>query len=380
VLVRSLTIREVRNLAPATLSPAPRFNVFIGDNGQGKTNLLEALYVVCALRSFRTGRLAEILRLGAAEAQIAATIQRVDMEQKLAVAVRERAKVVRLDGKAVRPLSKYFGSFNAVLFAPEDLQAPRGSPKGRRRFLDRSVFNLGPDYLVDVQRYEKALRSRNAVLRDSGAAARRADLLEVYDHQIGTLGARLVRRRAEFLTRLEPRFHAAFEAITRAGLRAGLRYEPSVGEADSGQPGLAEAGGEVSIAREIEARLREERPRDLARGATSSGPHRDDLTFLLDGQPAQRYASQGQLRALVLAWKTAEIELLSAAHGEAPVFLLDDVSSELDAARNAYLFDFLAASESQCFITTTHPKHVLLERDRVDFEVRSGSVSRLNAA
>jgi DNA replication and repair protein RecF len=371
VLVRSLTIREVRNLAPATLSPAPRFNVFIGDNGQGKTNLLEALYVVCALRSFRTSRLAEIIRLGAAEAQIAASIQRIDMEQRLELALRERSKVVRLDGKAVRPLSKYFGSFNAVLFAPEDLQTPRGTPGGRRRFLDRSVFNLGPDYLSDVQRYEKALRSRNAVLRDTGAPARRRDLLEVYDRQIAALGARLIRRRADFLAQLEPRFHLAFESITRAGLRAGLRYEPSVGEVGSSEDVLGTA---------IETRLRDDHPRDLARGVTSAGPHRDDLTFLLDGHPAQRYASQGQLRALVLAWKTAEIELLTAAHGEAPVFLLDDVSSELDAARNAYLFDFLAASESQCFITTTHPKHVLLERDRVDFEVRSGSVSRLNAA
>jgi DNA replication and repair protein RecF len=371
VLVRSLTVRDVRNLEPATLAPAPRFNVFIGDNGQGKTNLLEALYVACALRSFRTARLAEVIRIGASEARIAATVQRADMERGLELVLRERGKSVRLDGKAVRPLSRYFGSFNAVLFAPEDLQIPRGSPGGRRRFLDRSVFNLSPEYLVEAQRYERVLRSRNAVLRES---TRRGELLEVYDRQLGALGARLIRRRAAFLARLEPRFRAAFEAITRAELEVALRYEPSVvGGGGAGDD------DEAALSATIEARLREQRPRDFARGTTSSGPHRDDLAFILDGQAAQRYASQGQLRALVLAWKTAEIDLLTAAHGEAPVFLLDDVSSELDDARNAYLFDFLAASESQCFITTTHPRHVLLARDRADFEVRSGSVSRLNA-
>lgn len=369
MLVRSLTLRDVRNLETLTLAPAPRFNVFIGDNGQGKTNLLEALYVACALRSFRTSRLAEIICLGEGEARIGATVQRGDMERELAIAVRERSKTVRLDGKAVRPLSRYFGTFNAVLFAPEDLQTPRGSPGGRRRLLDRAVFNLAPGYLVEAQRYDRALRSRNALLREHRAGTVRADLLDVYDRQLGSLGARLIGRRKALLEALEPRFRAAFEAITRADLSAALRYEPSVG---------GEAAAEGERAAEIEARLRDERARDLARGATSSGPHRDDLTFILDGHPAQSYASQGQLRALVLAWKTAEIELLTAAHGEAPVFLLDDVSSELDAARNAYLFDFLAASESQCFITTTHSRHVLLDRDRVDFQVHSGSVSRLN--
>ena len=376
MLVSSLTIRDVRNLETATLVPAPRFNVFIGDNGQGKTNLLEALYVACALRSFRTSRLAEVIRLGATEAHIAATIQRADMAQTLSVGIRERSKLVRLDGKAVRPLSRYFGSFNAVLFAPEDLQLPRGSPGGRRRFVDRSVFALIPEYLADAQRFDRVLRSRNALLRDGKAGAVRAELLEVYDRQLAAHGARIACRRAEFLAALGPRFETAYARITRAGMRAELRYEPAFSVAGKAVCETSEA----ELTTELAARLVDGRARDLARGATGVGPHRDDVGFWLDGQPAQRYASQGQLRALVLAWKTSEIELLKEAHGEAPVFLLDDVSSELDAARNAYLFDFLAASESQCFITTTHPRHVLLRADRVNFEVRSGCVSSLNAA
>ncbi len=371
--VRSLTIRDVRNLEAVRFEPGPRFNVFIGENGQGKTNLLESIYVTCALRSFRTSRLAEVIRLGQPSARVAAAIRRGGMERELDIVVRPRSKIVRLDNKAVRPLSRYFGNFNAVLFAPEDLQIPRGSPGGRRRFLDRSVFTWRAEYLVDVQRYERALRMRNALLRDPrGSPKQGPELLTIYDGQLGTLGARLLRRRAAFLADIAPRFRAAFDEITRAGLCADLRYEPAVaGDLHGEEPELAQA---------IESALRERRRQDWARGTTSTGPHRDDLTFLLDGQPAQRYASQGQLRALVLAWKTAEIELLAGSHGEPPVFLLDDVSSELDAARNAYLFDVLAASQSQCFITTTHPGHVLLSADRVDFSVRGGAISLEDSA
>ncbi len=351
------------------LEPGPRFNVFYGDNGQGKTNLLETLYVVGTLRSFRTQRLAELIAFDAEAAYIGARVARRGLERHYELTQSPRSRKVRLDGKAVRPISQYFGDFNVVLFAPEDLLVPRGSPSERRRFLDRAVFHRSPGYLGAVQAYEKVIKNRNALLRElsSGARSRSDALLDVYDQQLAELGARLMRARRDFLAALAPRFRAAFEAITQTGLEVDIQYAPSVGISDAEDSDLATV---------ILAALAASRGRDRARGVTSVGPHRDDLAFLFRGHPAAAFASQGQLRALVLAWKTAEMDLLAQTYGDDPVLLLDDVSSELDPQRNEYLFQFLRSRGGQCFITTTHPRHVLLSEDRVDYEVHAGRVTR----
>jgi DNA replication and repair protein RecF len=359
------------------LQPASRFNVFHGDNGQGKTNLLESIYVVGALRSFRTQRMADLIGFGREQAYIGARILRGGLERVYELSQRASGRLVRLDGKAVRPISRYFGDFNVVLFAPEDLQVPRGSPADRRRFLDRAVFNRAPRYLGDVQAYEKVVKNRNALLREIGSGKRSlrqaGDLLAVFDQKLAEVGARLVVSRMRFLDEIRPRFRTAFESITQTGLEVDVSYMASTPLPPA--PAMPETtAGDVAVA--LAACLTEQRGRDLARGATSVGPHRDDLMFRLDGHAAASFASQGQLRALVLAWKTAEMELLAETHGEEPVLLLDDVSSELDATRNEYLFEFLKRRPTQCFITTTHPRHVLLSSERVDYRVEGGVVTQ----
>lgn len=359
----------MRNLATLVIQPAPRFNVFHGDNGQGKTNLLETIYVVGALRSFRTQRLSELIAFGGKEAYIGARIERGGLERVYELTQMTRSRRVRLDGKTVRPISKYFGDFNVVLFAPEDLQVPRGSPSMRRRFLDRAVFNRRTTYLTDVQAYEKIVRSRNALLRDLGAGKRLTEVLGVFDAQLAELGARLIASRVGFLDAIRDRFCAAFEAITQTGLGIDVRYHTSqeLGEHRADATALTPALLDL---------VTRSRARDIARGVTSIGPHRDDIRFELDGREASSFASQGQLRAMVLAWKTAEMDLMEADHGEPPILLLDDVSSELDPTRNEYLFEYLKSRRGQCFITTTHPTYVLLKTDRVDYEVKAGEVTR----
>jgi len=365
VLIRALDLRSVRNLAPLLLEPADRFNVFVGDNGQGKTNLLEAIYVIGALRSFRTQRLAELIAFGADQAVLDARVDRSGLERRYRVAITPRGRSARIDGKAVRPLTRYFGGFNVVLFAPEDLGVPRSGPRERRRFLDRAVFHRDPGFLELTRDYEKVLRSRNALLRaaEGRLNPRTGELLAVYDQQLAGLGARLTSARLAFLDDPRPRFQAAFATITRTGRVAALGYR-------------SETPAGPELARALLERLTASRGRDLARGTTSVGPHLDDLELLLDGEAAASFASQGQLRALILAWKTAEMDLLQVVHGDAPVLLLDDVSSELDATRNEYLFEFLRKRPGQCFITSTHSRHVLLSAERVDFRVASGHVSR----
>jgi DNA replication and repair protein RecF len=352
----------MRNLGPFELTPHERFNVFVGDNGQGKTNLLEAIYVVAALRSFRTARLADVIAFGAQEAAISAHVVKDELQRVYEVTVAPGSRKVRLDGKPARPLSRYFGGFNVVVFTPEDLGLPRGSPGERRRFLDRAVFNLRADYLQLAQDYEKVLKQRNSLLRTAQEMPRGKldDLLAVYDVQLAHHGIALATARARYVADLGGELAAAFEAIARSGHVASARYVTK------------SAGATVD---EFVAELHAARAKELATEATQHGPHRDDVAFELDGRDAGAFASQGQLRAIVLAWKTAELATITRVHGDRPILLLDDVSSELDPSRNAYLFEHLAMLSGQCFITTTHESHVLVARERADYGLRNGQIS-----
>ena len=399
--LRALSIENFRNLAHVTLEPHPRFNVISGDNGQGKTNLLEAAYLLATLRSFRTTRTEELLRLGAeGAALLRARVERQGTERLLSVELSRvtastaaaRAgttlKVARVDGKPARAVD-YFGGVNAVLFAPDDLRLPKGPPSGRRRLLDRAVWNAAPTFLSEAQTYDRLLRSRNALLRaglrGGGSAVVDPALLAVYDEQLATAGAAMLARRRWYLDLLAPYFEEAFARVSQTGLRAALRYHLSgsllraaaaTANATASASGDATAPSQAALHEALLAQLHRDHGRDQARGFTHSGPHADDLDFQLADQDAATYASQGQLRALVLAFKIAEIRLLLERLHDTPVLLLDDVSSELDAARNHNLFTFLQEVPCQAFITTTSPDYIQLARgdERRDYRVQGGLV------
>jgi DNA replication and repair protein RecF len=345
-----------------SFEPQARFNVFVGDNGQGKTNLLEAIFAIATLRSFRTTRLTDLVRFGAERATLAARVRRHDLTRLYEVELAQGSRKVRLDGKAMRPLARYFGGFNVVVFTPEDLGLPRGSRGDRRRFLDRSVFNLHPGYLALAGDYDKILKQRNMTLKLLGKRndEKLVELLDVYDQQLAELGMAVIQARRAFVEAIQPGLAAAFATITRTGFAAGASYACCTPE-----------GSADSLREELVAG----RARDLATGMTHTGPHRDDLVFELDGKVAGSFASQGQLRAILLAWKTAELAVIARAHGEPPLLLLDDVSSELDPSRNAYLFEHLEHGRGQCFITTTHARHVLLVSERHDYRLVNGRIS-----
>jgi DNA replication and repair protein RecF len=358
VRLTALEARSFRNLEHVVLEAHARFNVLSGDNGQGKTNLLEAVYLVGTLRSLRAAKVEELVRFGEAEARVRARVEKDGVQRLFEVRVSPGHKTARIDGKSTRAAA-YFGGVNVVLFQPDDLRLPRGAPSGRRRFLDRAIFGERPGYATLAQTYERVLRSRNALL-----------LIETYDEQLARAAVPIVQHRQAMAAALGPRAANVFHALSKSGRALALRYRPA----------LAERGGEAAVesARQIEAAMREQlsadHRRDHARGATSAGPHTDDLELYLDERDAQKYASQGQLRAIVLALKIAEIEHLRERLGDSPILLLDDVSSELDATRNAQLFAFLDATPGQVFITTTDPKHVRVEGDRKDFRVAGGSI------
>jgi DNA replication and repair protein RecF len=310
-----------------------------------------------------------LVRFGAPAAVLGAEVEKQGLHRTLQVTLAPRKRRAEVDGKAVASAVEYAGGLTAVVFAPEDLRLPKGSPQERRRFLDRAVFEARPGYLREALDYHRLLRHRNALLRDPGmGAARGAALLEAYDERLAAAGAAVVIARRTLLGALRERFAHAFAAIGRMEVTATLDYE-----SDAAVGAATDLGGVTSA---LLAALGTRRERDLQRGFTSVGPHVDDLVIGLDGRPARAHASQGQIRALVLALKTSEITHVLDTTGDAPVLLLDDVSSELDPARNQALFEFLEEVGCQTIITTTDPAHVRLASPARRFLVSGGSVEK----
>ena len=393
MLLGQLTLADFRNFKAEQAGQAgqvvefgPRFTVLWGHNGAGKTNILEALYLVSTLRSFRTADLKAMLRRDCehARVEVEAFDDELGLTTRLEVRIdrvgRLTRRSARLDGKLVRSAVDFYGRIQAVLFTPEDLGILRGSPSGRRQFLDRVVFARERAHIGDVQAYDKLLRSRNRVLKTEPQELRadeRARLLDTYDHGLAEVGARIWTRRVELVEQLRGPFAAAFaqihdrEALASGSFASGLRYLSRVQLAESAGPESPEARRGT-----LAAALLEHRRRDEAARRTTVGPHLDDLEVTLDGSSAGDFASQGQARALVLAFKIAELRAARERSGRAPLLLLDDVSSELDPARSAKLFEALAAEVGQCVLTTTAAHHIQLGAgvDRLDLELRDGVV------
>ncbi len=349
LLVRLLRLHvtDFRNLAEVEVEPSARATIAVGQNGQGKTNLLEALYYLCTLKPLRAGRLQELVRFGASRATVTGRFLLRGAERVISVQVQDGARAVFVDGKKASSLEEYFGGVAVVAFTPDDLHVVKGGPDGRRGFLDRAVFNRFPAFLKESRAYARALKNRNKLLKDRAEPA----YLAAYDEALAQAGGRVWARRRALMAELSGRAAAAFERIGRTADPATFRYVPHGLKLPAEAP--FEAAEEGALAAHLLQRLGERLPRDLERGYTSVGPHADDVALQLGGRSARDYASQGQQRAFVLAWKVAEIENLSAALGHLPLLLLDDVSSELDPERNAYLMTYLAASGAQVVLTTT---------------------------
>lgn len=334
----------------------------VGPNGQGKTNLLEAVYLLATLKPLRAARLPELVRFGAARAEVRGRFELSGAVRDIGVVIADGERQAFVGGKAVRDLDDYFGGVSVVAFTPDDLGIVKGGPEGRRRWLDRATWGRFPAYLAEVRGYGKALRSRNRLLREGAAP----EVVEAFDGPLARAGARLVARRRGLLAELQPRFQAALASVSDGALEGRVRYAPTW---------LEGAEDEAAIEARLAETLRDRLPRDRERGFTGVGPHADQPAMFLAGRPARTYASQGQQRALVLALKIAEIENLRAAQGAYPLLLLDDVSSELDRDRNRRLLAYLAGIDAQTLLTTTDPGLVApaVGPDGVFLEVREGT-------
>jgi DNA replication and repair protein RecF len=352
-----LSIRGLRNLTSLELEPASRLNVIVGDNGQGKTSVLEALYLVATTKSFRAERLATLIQAGREQASVVARISEGGDAREQRTVLAERSRVVRLDGKPPKSLGAYATRTPVVAFCPSDLELVSGSASGRRRLLDRVALFIDPPGAEARLRYERALRSRQRVLEERGPTARD---LAPFEAVMAEEGARFALARQRAAAGITERLSTTFGQLATRALGVELRYL---------------AGGSTDPA-EFAQKLAGLREADARRGAATFGPQRDELELELDGRPARSHASQGQQRLLTLALKLTELDCIREARGAHPVLLLDDVSSELDPERTAAVHELLRATPSQIFITTTRddlfPRPLERSPERADFRLSNG--------
>lgn len=358
-----LGIENVRNLETAAFEPGAAFTVLSGDNGQGKTSVLEAVYVACRGQSFRTSAMSEVMRHGSALTRLRAVIDEDGVAREQNVQIEPGKRRLEQDGKRPRSIAAYAVRTPVVVFHPGELSLTTGSASLRRSLLDRVAFFRAPDHLQELADYTKAQRERQRALQERGPGARDLDqweeLMVRHGHAVTTH-----RVAAEIELARETRL--AFEELAAKDLRIEANYRCSA----------------PSSADEYREQLARSRVRDAHRGSSSVGPHRDEWELELGGNAARQFASQGQHRALVLAIKSAEIEVVARARGVQPLVLLDDVSSELDRDRTRALFTFLRRQRGQVLLTTTRPELVDLGEGgaelRVDFEVRAGALGRVS--
>lgn len=356
--IKSLSVSGFRNLKPLNLSPNGRFNIFCGQNAQGKTNILEAIFLLGSLQSFKGSRNTELIQWDQESATIRGAVEKHRVSNDVLISISRAAKRVKIDGKTPRTNFDYFGMVNVVLFSPEDLRITKGEPDARRRFLDRAIFNADANYLQQVKDYQRVLKQRNALLKDGHL---NDSLLEIYDVQLADYGAMIIDRRQRFLAEYKDHFGRAFRQIVGGEQQVVLEYKTKI-EGDDLQQAFLDL-------------LQSEHRKDQLRGATSSGPHVDDLAVSIDDRQARIFASQGQHRALVLALKIGEMSFLMEKLGFYPILLLDDVSSELDHLRNKQLLAYLQSIGGQVFITTTDPSLLGIRSAYTAYNVAAGEVS-----
>lgn len=337
--IQELSLQHYRNYDALTLAPDPGLNVFEGLNAAGKTNILESVFLCALGRSHRTPRDAELLQEHEPFGSVRLFLDTRGGTRSIRIELVEgdRKKVFIDDAPTTRS-GELMGCLNVVMFSPEDLQLVKEGPSERRRFLDMELSQLKPSYYYNLQQYSSALKNRNLLLKETPV---RYDMIELWDEQLAKLGSKIILDRKSFIEELSMIARSLHSEMSGGKESLTVLYEPSVPCSD-----------ESRLMETLQEQLTERLERDIFRGYTSAGPHRDDLALLLNDRDVRVYGSQGQQRTTALSLKLSEIELIRKRRAERPVLLLDDVFSELDGDRQARLLDVV--SDCQSFITCTH--------------------------
>ena len=354
--VTEISCQNFRNLETCTLAPSEGVNIIYGENAQGKTNLLEGIWLFSGMKSFRGAKDAELIRFGCeyGRLKMAFTAHGRDQKAEITVAAKRRAK---LNGVELPSCAGLIGKCRAVVFSPSFLSIVKNGPEERRRFIDAAVCQLKPAYANLLAEYNRLLKQRNSLLKDIPIEPALLDMLEVIDERLTAAGERLAQERKSYIEALLPSVGRIYDGFSGGSEEMTVVYVEK--EAEKGS--LAE-------------RLKANRKQDIINKTTSVGPHRDDLGVFSNSIDIRRFGSQGQQRSAALSLKLSEIEMIESVKGEKPILLLDDVLSELDTKRQDALLNKIGGI--QTMITCTGLDEYVRKRFKIDklFRVENGEI------
>lgn len=337
--IKELKVKNFRNYKDLAIEFDKRVNLITGQNAQGKTNMIEALYMSSMGRSFRTNHDNEMIRFGEESAYIKVLAEKEYVSTKVEVLLSKAIKkAIKKDGCSVRKTAELLENIIIVIFSPDDLRIVKDEPEKRRRFIDRELSQIKPAYYDAFMKYRRALNERNSYLKSDDI---KESMLDIWDEGLIRYGALVMKYRNEFIEDISHLSSKIHSRITNGKEALSLVYQPNINYAES-----TDMQEEL-----IERELMASRDRDIRTGTTTKGPHKDDFSFIIDNINVRNYGSQGQQRTSALSLKLAELDLIKRETGENAILLLDDVMSELDEERREYLIRALSCN--QIFITTT---------------------------
>ena len=358
--LKQLSIQYFRNYQELEVEFHPGLNIFLGQNAQGKTNILESIYFLALTRSHRTRNDKDLVYFKSTDFKVSGLLQRETGPLPLEISLTPKGRITKVNHLKQAKLSNYIGHMNVVLFAPEDLQLIKGTPAGRRKFIDIELGQMKPIYLSDLSLYHHVLKQRNSYLKNSEKIDE--TFLDVLDSQLASFGSRVIHHRLDFIQKLEAKSKEKHALLSNNNEDLTIQYQSTVFSEEIDD-----------LEEQFYSMLQKNRQKDLFRKTTSIGPHRDDLIFFINEMNAN-FGSQGQHRSVVLSIKLAEIELMEEITREKPILLLDDVMSELDNYRQLQLLETISNS-IQTFITTTTLDHLKeLPEELKIFTIQSGHI------
>jgi recF protein len=358
MILKSIALNHFRNYSDMFLEFDKGTNILYGDNAQGKTNILEAVYVSGTTKSHKGSKDKELIQFGQEESHIRTVVERDGLDYQIDMHIKKhKPKGIAINKVPIKKASELFGILNIVFFSPEDLNIIKNGPSERRRFLDMELCQLDSIYLYHLTKYNKILNQRNKLLKDINFRPELADTLSVWDMQLIEYGKKIINSRNKFIERLNEIVPNIHKNISGNREELILHYEPNVKEDN------------------MERELLKNQARDLKFGMTSIGPHRDDMSFNIQDVDIRRFGSQGQQRSCALSLKLSEIELVKQSIRETPVLILDDVLSELDSSRQNFLLNSI--HDIQTVITCTGLDEFVKNRFEINkvFRVVNGTVS-----
>ncbi|MCR4788839.1 MAG: DNA replication/repair protein RecF [Lachnospiraceae bacterium] len=355
MIIKSLNLVDFRNYEELNIEFDPGTNILYGDNAQGKTNILEAIYVAATTKSHKGSKDSEIINFNKSEAHIRVVLEKDDNENRIDMHLRSsKSKGIAIDGQKIKKAADLLGLLNVVLFSPEDLNIIKNGPGERRRFADMELCQLDSFYLYNLNNYNKIINQRNKLLKDIYFNPNLRETLNIWDSQLISYGSKIIERRKSFADQISEIIKDYHYKLSGGRENIAVIYEPNVSIED------------------YASKMESAQERDVSAKITTIGPHRDDFSFTVNGVDIRRFGSQGQQRTAALSLKLSEIELVKKITKDTPVLLLDDVLSELDSNRQNYLLDSIG--DVQTIITCTGLDEFVNDNFKIDktFKVAEG--------